>query len=46
MRKQGYKMAIIAVAHRLCRIIFAMRSLDVGKLSVERGPFEHKIVRA
>ena len=44
--RRGYKMAIIAVAHRLCRIIFAMlrhqSDFDVGKLGVERGPFEHK----
>jgi len=48
--RRGYKMAIIAVAHRLCRIIFAMlrhqSDFDVAKLGVERGPFEHKIVRA
>jgi len=38
------------VAHRLCRIIFAIlrhqSDFDVAKLGVERGPFEHKIVRA
>ncbi len=48
--KRGYKMAIVAVAHRLCRIIFAMlrdqSDFDVGKLGVERGPFERKVVRA
>jgi len=48
--RRGYKMAIVAVAHRLCRIIFAMlrhqSDFDVAKLGVERGPFEHKIVRA
>jgi hypothetical protein len=48
--RRGYKTAIIAVAHRLCWIIFAMlrhqSDFDVAKLGVERGPFEHKIVRA
>jgi len=45
--RRGYKMAVVAVAHRLCRIIFAMlrdtRDFDVGKLAVERGPFERKV---
>jgi transposase len=48
--RRGYKTAIIAVAHRLYRIIFAMlrhpRDFDVAKMGFERGPFEHKIVRA
>ncbi len=48
--RRGYKMAIVAVAHRLCRIIFAMLrhqgDFDVAKLGVERGPFERKVVRA
>jgi len=47
--RRGYKMAITAVAHRLCRIIFAMprhhSDFDVNKLGVERGRFERKIVR-
>jgi transposase len=47
--RRGYKMAVVAVAHRLCRIIFAMlrdtRDFDVTKLAVERGPFERKVVR-
>ena len=42
-------MAVVAVAHRLCRILFAMlrdgKDFDVGKLGVERGPFERKVVR-
>ena len=48
--RRGYKMAVVAVAHRLCRIIFAMlrheSDFDVGKLGVERGPFERTVVRA
>ncbi len=37
-------MAVVAVAHRLCRILWAMlrhqTSFDLHKLGVERGPFE------
>ena len=48
--RRGYKMAVIAVAHRLCRIMFAMlrheTDFQVDKLAVERGPFESKTVRA
>lgn len=47
--KRGYKMAVVAVAHRLARIIFAMmrdeKDFDVGKLNVERGPFTKTSVR-
>lgn len=47
--RRGYKMAVIAVAHRLCRILWAMMSrevdFDVSKLGVEEGRFEQKIVR-
>jgi hypothetical protein len=47
--RRGYKMAVVAVAHRLCRIIFALlrdaSDFDVGKLAVEQGPFERKVVR-
>jgi hypothetical protein len=43
-------MAVTAVAHRLCRIIFAMlrhqSDFDVGKLGVERGRFQRTVVRA
>jgi transposase len=41
---RGYKMAVVAVAHRLCRILWAMlrdgAAFDVTKLGVEIGPFE------
>ena len=41
--KRGYKMATIAVAHRLARIAFAMlrdgTDFDLRKLNVEEGPF-------
>jgi transposase len=48
--RRGYNMAVTAVAHRLCRIIFAMlrhqSDFEVGKLGVERGPFQRTVVRA
>jgi transposase len=47
--RRGYKMAVVAVAHRLCRIMFAMlrdgRDFDIEKLAVERGPFKRTVVR-
>jgi len=47
--RRGYKPAVIAVGHRLCRIMFAMwrdgRDFDVRLLAVEHGPFERKVVR-
>lgn len=47
--RRGYKMAVVAMAHRLARIMFAMlrdrRDFDVTQLAVERGPFTHTVVR-
>ena len=47
--RRGYKLAVVAVAHRLCRIMYAMlrdgRDFDVAKLAVERGPFVRRVVR-
>jgi transposase len=47
--KRGYRMAVIAVAHRLCRIMFAMlrhqRDFDIKRLGVEEGPFTRTTVR-
>jgi len=47
--RRGYKMAVVAVAHRLCRTVFAMlrrgTDFDIGKLGVEIGPFERKQVK-
>ena len=41
--RRGYKVAIVAVAHRLCRIMYAMlrdgTDFDVAQLNVEIGPF-------
>jgi transposase len=47
--KRGYKMATIAVAHRLARITFAMlrdgTDFDVAQLNIEEGPFERTTIR-
>ena len=41
--RRGYKAAVIAVAHRLCRILFAMsrdgRDFEPARAGVEQGPF-------
>ena len=41
--RRGHKVAIVAVAHRLCRIMYAMlrdgTDFDVAQLGVEIGPF-------
>jgi transposase len=45
--RHGYKAAIVAVAHRLLRVMWAMlrsgEDLDVKKLGVEEGPYERVI---
>lgn len=47
--RRGYKMAVVAVAHRLCRILYAMlrqgTDFDLSRLGVEQGHFEHTTVR-
>lgn len=47
--KRGYRMAVIAVAHRLCRIMFAMlrnqSDFDIQKIGIEEGPFVRTTVR-
>jgi transposase len=47
--KRGYKMATIAVAHRLARITFAMlrdgTDFDVAQLNIEEGPFERTTIQ-
>jgi transposase len=46
---RGYKKAVVAVAHRLCRILFAMLRdgvvFDIGKLGVEEGSFRRTRIR-
>jgi len=47
--RRGYKLATIAVAHRLCRILFAMlrdhTTFDPAQLAIEEGPFTHTTTR-
>src|SRR5881628_1977624 len=47
--QRGYKMAVVAVAHRLCRILFALlrdgAEFDVAKLAVEEGVFRRTSVQ-
>jgi transposase len=47
--RRGYKMAVVAVAHRLCRILYAMlrheRDFTLEKLNIEEGRFEQVRVR-
>lgn len=47
--RRGYKLATIAVAHRLCRILFAMlrdrTNFDPQQLAIEEGPFTHTTTR-
>jgi len=47
--KRGYKMAVVAIAHRLLRISWAMlrhgTEFQVERLGVEEGPFEVKSTR-
>jgi hypothetical protein len=47
--RRGYKLAVVAVAHRLCRIAYAMlrdgTEFDFKKLAIEKGHFEHRSVR-
>lgn len=47
--RRGYKMAVVAVAHRLCRILYSMmrhgREFDVTRLGIESGSFQRTTVR-
>lgn len=42
--RRGYKMAVVAVAHRICRILYAMlrrhADFDLNRLGIEEGRFE------
>ena len=46
--RRGYKMAVVAVAHRLCRILYSMlrhgTDFDLSQLAVEQGHFERTTV--
>jgi transposase len=47
--RRGHQMAVVAVAHRLCRILYAMlrhgTDFDLSRLGIEQGHFEHTTVR-
>jgi transposase len=47
--RHGYKRAVIALAHRLCRILFALLRdgtvFDAAKLGLEEGPFTQTVTR-
>lgn len=47
--QRGYKMAVVAVAHRLCRILFALlrdgKEFEVAKLAIEEGPFRRTTIQ-
>jgi transposase len=47
--RRGYKIAIVAVAHRLCRLLYALlrdgSDFQPHRLGVEEGPFTHTITR-
>lgn len=47
--RRGYKMAIVAVAHRICRILYAMQSrrtdFNLNTLGIEEGRFEQVRVK-
>ena len=46
--RRGHKMAVIALAHRLCRILYALlrdqTEFDLTKLGIEQGHFERTTV--
>lgn len=47
--RRGYKIAIVAVAHRLCRLLYALlrdgAEFQPARLGIEEGPFTHTITR-
>src|SRR5262249_10487981 len=47
--RRGYKIAIVAVAHRLCRLLYALlrdgTDFQPTRLGVEEGPFTQTITR-
>lgn len=48
--RHGYKRAVIALAHRLCRMLFALlrdgTTFDLARLGIEAGPFTQTVTRA
>lgn len=47
--RHGYKRAIVAVAHRLCRVLYALlrdrTDFAPARMGVEEGPFVHTVTR-
>ena len=47
--RRGYKIAIVAVAHRLCRLLYALlrdgTDFQPSRLGVEEGPFTQTVTR-
>jgi len=47
--RRAYKIAIVAVAHRLCRLLYALlrngAEFQPARLGVEEGPFTQTITR-
>ena len=47
--RRGYRMAIVAVAHRLCRMLYAVlrdgTNFDLAKAGVKEGHFQKVSVR-
>jgi transposase len=47
--RRGYKMAVVAVAHRLCRLLYTLlrdrTTFQPARLGVEEGPFTQTITR-
>jgi hypothetical protein len=47
--RRGYKAAIVAVAHRLCRLLYALlrdgSKFQPTRLGVEAGPFTQTVTR-
>lgn len=47
--RRGYKVAVVAVAHRLCRVLYALlrdgTDFEPARLGVEEGPFIQTITR-
>jgi transposase len=47
--RRGYKIAIVAIAHRLCRLLYALlrdgAEFQPARLDIEEGPFTQTITR-
>ena len=47
--RRGYKSAVVAVAHRLCRVLYALlrdgADFQPSRLGIEEGPFTPTVTR-